>query len=47
VHACSNGAGYGVVSVVGDGTLVFEGGGTLVVARGLPHAHVTVRAYDG
>jgi len=38
-------AGYATVTVVGDGTLAVDGGGTLVIARGLPSAPVTVRIY--
>jgi hypothetical protein len=37
-------AGGGVTAaVVGDGTLVFAGGGTLTIARGAATAKVTVR----
>ena len=35
--------GISTVTVVGDGTLSFDTGGTLVIARGLPGASVTVR----
>jgi sulfoquinovosidase len=35
----------GTFDVTGDGTLVLDGGGTLTIARGLPQAHVSVRAY--
>jgi len=37
--------GWVTVSVVGDGTLVFAGSGTLTIARGDPAARVTVRLY--
>jgi hypothetical protein len=35
----------GALDLVGDGTLAFPDGGTLVIARGLPAAHVHVHAY--
>ena len=38
---------YATVVVTGDGNLVFDGGGTLAIARGLPGAQVTVRIYGG
>jgi hypothetical protein len=35
----------GMFDVTGDGMLVLDGGGTLTIARGLPQAQVSVRAY--
>jgi len=39
------GQGFVTVSVVGDGTIEFAGGGSLVIARGKPAARTTVRVY--
>ena len=41
------GVGYVTITVVGDGTLQLDSGGSLVIARGLPTANVTLRVYGG
>ena len=41
--AITTSAGVSTVTVVGDGTLRFDTGGTLVIARGIANASVTVR----
>ncbi|MDQ3370684.1 MAG: hypothetical protein M3680_35150, partial [Myxococcota bacterium] len=36
-------AGITTVTVTGDGTLAFAGGGELTIARGLPSAQATIK----
>ena len=44
--AVTPGVGFVTIEVTGDGTLVFDGGGTLVIARGDPTAMVNVVLYE-
>ena len=44
-HEVGTQATFATVDVSGDGTLTFDTGGTLTIARGLPNAHVHVRLY--